>query len=150
MQFLGACTKQQPFIIVTGEHKCLNGITMTNATVVGLSSATQICSEARGAVLHFQLLKSRARQADFNLVATSLTGNTFAEQICLCTELMTGGSLDDAFRLPQEFTVRRSLEIAIDTARGLAYMHNKKPNCIIHRDLKPGNLMISGSAYHGL
>ena len=65
-------------------------------------------------------------------------------------ELMTGGSLADAFRLPQEFSVRRSLEIAVDTARGLAYMHNKKPNCIIHRDLKPGNLMISGSAYHEL
>ena len=63
---------------------------------------------------------------------------------------MTGGSLADAFRLPEEFSIRRSLEIAVDTARGLAYMHNKKPNCIIHRDLKPGNLMISGSAYHEL
>lgn len=68
----------------------------------------------------------------------------------LPAELMTGGSLADAFRLPQEFSTRRALEIAVDTARGLAYMHNKKPNCIIHRDLKPGNLMISGSSYHTL
>ena len=52
----------------------------------------------------------------------------------LCyAELMTGGSLADALRLPREFSLRRSLEIAVDTARGLAYMHNKKPNCIVHR-----------------
>lgn len=61
---------------------------------------------------------------------------------------MTGGSLADALRLPQEFSVRRSLEVAVDTARGLAYLHNKKPSPIIHRDLKPGNLMISGSSYY--
>lgn len=63
---------------------------------------------------------------------------------------MTGGSLSDALRKPKEFSVRRSLEIAVDTARGLAYMHNKKPQGIIHRDLKPGNLMISGSNYHSM
>ena len=66
----------------------------------------------------------------------------------ICAELMTGRSLADALRLPREFSVRRSLEIAVDTARGLAYLHCKKPNCIIHRDLKPGNLMISGSSYY--
>ena len=66
----------------------------------------------------------------------------------MCAELMTGGSLADALRLPREFSVRRALEITVDTARGLAYLHSKKPNCIIHRDLKPGNLMISGSSYY--
>lgn len=63
---------------------------------------------------------------------------------------MTGGSLADALRRPREFTIRRALEIAVDTARGLAYMHNKKPQGIIHRDLKPGNVMISGSNYHSM
>lgn len=66
----------------------------------------------------------------------------------LSAELMTGGSLAEALRMAEGFTVRRALEIALDTARGLSYMHNKKPNPIIHRDLKPGNLMISGSNYH--
>ena len=32
-------------------------------------------------------------------------------------------------------------------ARGLAYLHNRKPSPIIHRDLKPGNLMLFGSQY---
>lgn len=69
------------------------------------------------------------------------------------------------------------MEIAVDTARGLAYLHAKKNGAIIHRypvittrspstsfswlslsllklavvfcrDLKPGNLMIAGSQYH--
>ena len=73
---------------------------------------------------------------------------TRQEPYVLVTELMTGGSLSDAMRLQQAFTLRRAMEICIDTARGLAYMHNKKPSAIIHRDLKPGNLMISGSQYH--
>lgn len=75
---------------------------------------------------------------------------TRQEPYVLVTELMTGGSLADAMRLQQPFTVRRAMEICIDTARGLAYMHNKKPSAIIHRDLKPGNLMISGSQYHSM
>ena len=61
---------------------------------------------------------------------------------------MTGGALSDAMRMQRPFTLRRAMEVAIDTARGLAYMHNRKPGAIIHRDLKPGNLMISGSQYH--
>jgi len=75
---------------------------------------------------------------------------TRQEPYVLVTELMTGGSLADALRLQQPFTIRRAMEICIDTARGLAYIHNKKPSAIIHRDLKPGNLMISGSQYHSM
>ena len=72
---------------------------------------------------------------------------TQKEPYILVTELMSGGSLADAFRLPQAFPLRRALEIALDAARGLAYLHNRKPTPVIHRDLKPGNLMLSGSQY---
>ncbi|KAK9810142.1 hypothetical protein WJX72_005510 [[Myrmecia] bisecta] len=74
---------------------------------------------------------------------------TKQEPYVLITELMTGGSLADAMRLQRVFPLRRAMEIAVDTARGLAYLHNKRPSAIIHRDLKPGNLMIAGSQYHG-
>lgn len=40
------------------------------------------------------------------------------------------------------------MEIAVDAARGLAYMQAKKPSPIVHRDLKPANLMVSGSSYY--
>eukprot|EP00873_Tetraselmis_striata_P037854 jgi/Tetstr1/458118/TSEL_004286.t1 len=47
------------------------------------------------------------------------------------------------FQLP----LRRGLEIALDAARGMNYLHTRKPSPIIHRDLKPGNFMIGGSVY---
>ncbi|CAK0733933.1 hypothetical protein CVIRNUC_000357 [Coccomyxa viridis] len=74
---------------------------------------------------------------------------TKQEPYILVTELMTGGNLSDAMRLSRKFTLRRAMEMAVDCARGLAYLHAKKNGAIIHRDLKPGNLMIAGSQYHG-
>mmetsp|Transcript_19352 Transcript_19352/g.48749 ORF Transcript_19352/g.48749 Transcript_19352/m.48749 type:complete len:494 (+) Transcript_19352:173-1654(+) len=66
----------------------------------------------------------------------------------LVTELMSGGSLQDAFQLMNfQLPLRRGLEIALDAARGMNYLHTRKPSPIIHRDLKPGNFMIGGSVY---
>ncbi|GMH42437.1 hypothetical protein BSKO_10356 [Bryopsis sp. KO-2023] len=64
----------------------------------------------------------------------------------IVTEYMNGGSLADIFSSNILITIRRAVEIAIDTARGMAYLHNKNQSsvCIIHRDLKPANLMIGG------
>ena len=41
---------------------------------------------------------------------------------------------------------RRAVEIALETARGMAYLHSRKQT-VIHRDLKPANLMIGGNPY---
>ena len=60
---------------------------------------------------------------------------------------MTGGSLAEAMRMQMSLTQRRAVEIAIDTARGLAYLHSRRQGSVIHRDLKPGNLMMAGSQY---
>ena len=38
------------------------------------------------------------------------------------------------------------VEIALEFARAMAYMHHREPK-IIHRDLKPANIMIGGSSY---
>lgn len=38
------------------------------------------------------------------------------------------------------------VEIALDFARGLAYLHSRRLP-IVHRDLKPANLMISGNLH---
>jgi serine/threonine protein kinase len=38
------------------------------------------------------------------------------------------------------------VEIALEFARGMAYMHSRKP-VLIHRDLKPANVMIGGSSF---
>lgn len=63
----------------------------------------------------------------------------------LVTELLPRGSLADTFRTTTTFSTRRAAEVARDMARGMAYLHGRKPRPIVHRDLKPGNLMFTAS-----
>jgi serine/threonine protein kinase len=37
----------------------------------------------------------------------------------------------------------RKINIIKDISKGLAYLHNRKPQCIIHRDLKPSNILLT-------
>lgn len=39
----------------------------------------------------------------------------------------------------------QSYEFILDIARGLYYLHDRKPECIIHRDIKPSNLLLTRS-----
>lgn len=63
----------------------------------------------------------------------------------IVTELMSC-SLSSAFQSIASIPMRRQVEIAIDFARGMAYMHSRHP-VIIHRDLKPANIMIGGPTH---
>ncbi|MEW5312654.1 MAG: hypothetical protein WDW38_004271 [Sanguina aurantia] len=62
----------------------------------------------------------------------------------IITEYMTGGSLADIFRKSGFPSLWRSVQLSLDCAKGLAYMHNRRPQAVIHRDLKPANLMLGG------
>ena len=63
----------------------------------------------------------------------------------IVTEFMNGGSLADVFRSRVTFSIPRACEIALDCAKGMAFLHNSKNStCVIHRDLKPANLMFGG------
>lgn len=42
-------------------------------------------------------------------------------------------------------TQNQKIEILKDMARGLAYLHNRRPYAIIHRDLKPSNILLTTS-----
>jgi serine/threonine protein kinase len=70
---------------------------------------------------------------------------TLEQPFLIVTEIMEGGSLETALRGGARFSLRRALEIALDCARGLEYLHVPHPSSIIHRDLKPSNVMISGN-----
>ena len=64
----------------------------------------------------------------------------------LVSELMRGSVLDalrllgDEKRLPKA----RALRWATELARGMAYLHSRRPP-VLHRDLKPGNLLLDGA-----
>ena len=69
---------------------------------------------------------------------------TQQEPYIIVTEILDGGSLDSALRGGAKFSLRRALEVALDCARGLEYLHLPTPTSLIHRDLKPSNVMFSG------
>eukprot|EP00899_Mesostigma_viride_P024290 jgi/Mesvir1/5045/Mv02246-RA.2 len=61
----------------------------------------------------------------------------------LVTEYVAGGSVYDVIhKQHKRITMPMLLQIALDTARGMAYMN---ANGIMHRDLKTGNLLITDS-----
>jgi len=77
-----------------------------------------------------------------------LGGCTKTKPYFIVTELSAAGSLADVFYMKQKLPLTRLLELAIDCATGMAYLHSsaiKKP-ATLHRDLKPANLMIFGTA----
>ncbi|KAL6746387.1 protein kinase [Haematococcus lacustris] len=77
---------------------------------------------------------------------------TRSQPFMIVTEFIGGGSLTDMFRSQRTPTLWRAAQLALDCARGLAYLHARQPQAVIHRDLKPANLMIGGgrlwNSYH--
>tara|TARA_Y100000389_G_C17471252_1_gene531311 strand:- start:16171 stop:17037 length:867 start_codon:yes stop_codon:yes gene_type:complete len=45
----------------------------------------------------------------------------------------------------KQLTHTQRICVIKDIAKGLAYLHNRKPECIIHRDLKPNNILLTTS-----
>lgn len=69
---------------------------------------------------------------------------TKQQPFMIITEYMTGGSLLDLFKSKVVLSPWRSVQVALDCARGMAYLHNRTPNAVVHRDLKPANIMLGG------
>ncbi|EFJ41912.1 hypothetical protein VOLCADRAFT_37559, partial [Volvox carteri f. nagariensis] len=57
--------------------------------------------------------------------------------VFLLAELCGGGGGGGGDRV----SARRILEVALDLARGLEYLHGRNP-AVVHRDLKPANVLI--------
>ncbi|KAL8465188.1 hypothetical protein ACS0TY_034619 [Phlomoides rotata] len=60
----------------------------------------------------------------------------------LVYEYMEGGSLDDLITDRTSLNWRRRLEIAIDVARALVYLHHECYPSIVHRDVKASNVLL--------
>lgn len=67
---------------------------------------------------------------------------TRAPHLSIVTEFLPRGSLYKLLHRPNnQLDVRRRLRMALDTARGMNYLHNCTP-VIVHRDLKSPNLLV--------
>jgi len=63
----------------------------------------------------------------------------------IVSEYMAGGSLEQVFRNEELLSLKVAVKMALDCARGMAYLHGRSPLPVIHRDLKPGNLMLTSN-----
>ncbi|KAF3777003.1 Receptor-like protein kinase [Nymphaea thermarum] len=74
------------------------------------------------------------------------------DEIILVSEYMGGGSLSEILKgmnsrqsegtRASELTWRKRLQIAIDAAAGLEYLHTGCKPAVIHRDIKPANILL--------
>lgn len=70
--------------------------------------------------------------------------STLADTAYLIMEYAEGGSLNHLLHecKQQEYDLRHACSWAMQTARGVAYLHGIRPKPIMHRDLKPANLLL--------
>ncbi|KAK9034440.1 hypothetical protein V6N11_050604 [Hibiscus sabdariffa] len=60
----------------------------------------------------------------------------------LVYEYMQGGSLDDLISDRLRFTWRRRIDVAVDIARALMFLHHECYPSIVHRDVKASNVLL--------
>ncbi|KAH8295142.1 hypothetical protein KR018_007713, partial [Drosophila ironensis] len=64
----------------------------------------------------------------------------------LLMEYMDGGSLSDFLRadkLEHPYNLAHAYSWSLQIAKGLDYLHGRKPKAVIHRDVKPSNSLLS-------
>ncbi|KAL6969760.1 hypothetical protein U1Q18_029470 [Sarracenia purpurea var. burkii] len=73
---------------------------------------------------------------------------TERKPLMLITEYLRGGDLHQYLKGNGALSTSTAINLALEIARGMAYLHNE-PNVIIHRDLKPRNvLLVNSNADH--
>ena len=66
----------------------------------------------------------------------------YGSQKILVYEYIGGGSLEDLVTDKTRLTWKRRLEVAIDVARALVYLHHECYPSIVHRDVKASNVLL--------
>ncbi|TFK42331.1 hypothetical protein BDQ12DRAFT_597055 [Crucibulum laeve] len=75
-------------------------------------------------------------------VGVSIPENTKETPVMIVSELCSNGDLFDYVRNVNPPTLHKVLQMMLDIARGLEYLHTQKPS-IIHRDCKSSNILIT-------
>ncbi|KAK7467398.1 hypothetical protein VKT23_004454 [Stygiomarasmius scandens] len=75
-------------------------------------------------------------------LGVSIPENTKETPVMIVSELCTNGDLFDYIRNVPPPSMYKVLTIMLDIARGLEYLHTRKPS-VIHRDCKSSNILIT-------
>ncbi|GAV59569.1 Pkinase domain-containing protein, partial [Cephalotus follicularis] len=71
-----------------------------------------------------------------------------SSKVALVYEFMENGSLDRfLFDKNQDIEWKKLHDIAVGTAKGLAYLHEECQEIIIHYDIKPGNILVDSNLH---
>lgn len=120
----------------------------------GGSFGTVFKGEWRGTEIAVKVVKNDADTTEFDIemdiisrlhhpnILQFLGACTIVQPHMIVMEYMTNDTLESANTF---LTHAQRIGIVKDIARGLAYLHNRKPDCIIHRDLKPNNILLTTS-----
>jgi len=94
-------------------------------------------------IKELQLLRDLSHENIVRFFGVSVPDNTKETPVMMISELCTNGDLFDYIRNEKAPTLSRVLRLMFDIARGLEYLHKRKPS-IIHRDCKSSNILITG------
>ncbi|KAF9564423.1 hypothetical protein CPC08DRAFT_705375 [Agrocybe pediades] len=75
-------------------------------------------------------------------LGVSIPENTKETPVMIISELCSNGDLFDYIRNTNAPSLHKVLSMMLDIARGLEYLHTRKPS-IIHRDCKSSNILIT-------
>ncbi|KAF8163572.1 hypothetical protein B0H34DRAFT_328730 [Crassisporium funariophilum] len=75
-------------------------------------------------------------------LGVSIPENTKEVPVMIVSELCSNGDLFDYIRNVHAPSMRKILQMMLDIANGLEYLHTRKPS-IIHRDCKSSNILIT-------
>ena len=68
--------------------------------------------------------------------------NEGADKLCIVLEFCSNGSLKSFLRKKAGTWTGMRHGLAVDTAKGLAYLHHELTEPLIHRDVKPDNILV--------
>ncbi|KAG1891420.1 hypothetical protein F4604DRAFT_1706174 [Suillus subluteus] len=75
-------------------------------------------------------------------LGVSIPENTRETPVMIVSELCSNGDLFDYIRNVSAPSLKKVLNIMLDVARGMEYLHMRKPS-VIHRDCKSSNILIT-------
>ena len=68
--------------------------------------------------------------------------NEGADKLCIVLEFCSNGSLRSFLQKKAGTWIGMRHGLAVDTAKGLAYLHHELAEPLIHRDVKPDNILV--------